>query len=497
MSAGLMRINLAWCLWLAMSLPGQLMAGERHTVFNWQQDGLFNQLEVAFTRARALPVAAIREEFDTLAAQLASELETLALPDRGSPAGPPTALLLRIEELQFRLGALAAAHIELLPQAQAAIHRARLAVLEAARYWPLDVQQVRDAVYRVIYGGRNAIEEALNQNRGVEFPALSLLASEDMAYQSPAVLIEGVRLYSGDIILSRGGAPTSALIARGNVYPGNFSHVAMLYVDADSGKAVVLQSLIEAGAVITSVEDFFAYRSRRLLVLRLRGDHPVLKNDPLAPHRAASTMRKEILRRHIGYDFALDWQDPERMFCAEVPYHGYRGVGVELWRWRSHLDAPGLKRWLGDLGVRHFETIIPADIEYDPSLVPVAEWRDLSALRQDRLDNAVLDVLLEEADRGLRIDYRWYKYPFYVLVKGWSWLVDQFGVEPPIPEGMSIEAALRVSALVHDIHPHLYQELEAAADAFREQQGYAPPYWDLLELARAVLAREKASLPLR
>ena len=461
-------------------------------MFAWQQDELFRQLEAAFLAARELPVADIRPAFDVLVEEIDIELERLA----AASERPPVALLTRLETLQFRLTALAAARPELLTPAQAAIHRARLAVLDAARHWSLDEEAVRDAVYRVIYGGRNAIEEALVQNPAAEFPPLSRLAPDEVLRQVPAVEIEGVTLYSGDIILSRGGAPTSALIARGNPYPGNFSHVAMLHVDEDTGEAVIVHSLIESGAVVTSIEEFFAYGNRRLLVLRLRADHPLLAIDPLAPHRAAGAALERIRRRHIPYDFALEWHDPARMFCAEVPYHAYREVGLDLWRWRSQLDSPGLRRWLGDLGVRQFDTIIPSDIEYDPALVPVVEWRDLTVLRQNRLDNAILDVLLESAEAGTRLDYPWYRYPLYVLVKGWSWLVNLFGLQPPIPEGMSVTAALRVSALVHDVHPRMYRELDRAASGFQQRHGYAPPYWRLLSLAREVLEREKASLPL-
>jgi hypothetical protein len=52
----------------------------------------------------------------------------------------------------------------------------------------------------------------------------------------------GMAIHIGDILVSRGGAATSALIARGNDYPGNFSHVAIVYVDPDSPAAMNLAS---------------------------------------------------------------------------------------------------------------------------------------------------------------------------------------------------------------------------------------------------------------
>ena len=36
--------------------------------------------------------------------------------------------------------------------------------------------------------------------------------------------------------------------------------------------------------------------------------------------------------------------------------------------------------WLSDFGVEHFITQMPADLEYDPQLSVVAEWRDPETL---------------------------------------------------------------------------------------------------------------------
>ena len=132
--------------------------------------------------------------------------------------------------------------------------RSRLAVSAAARHWPVERPDVHEALYRVLYGGRAAIEEALAQQRAAALPALTVLAP--VASAAPSTLIEDVRVHSGDIVLSRGDAPTSALIARGNPFPGNFSHVAIVHVEPESGKTTVIEALIERGVVTRSAEDF-------------------------------------------------------------------------------------------------------------------------------------------------------------------------------------------------------------------------------------------------
>ena len=98
----------------------------------------------------------------------------------------------------------------------------------------------------------------------------------------------------------------------------------------------------------------------------------------------------------------MDYTDPGKLFCSEVASSVYRELGVILWTRSSTISSPGLRRWLAGFGVTHFETQEPSDLEYDPQLVVVAEWRDPKALRDDHIDNAVIDVMLEGPRRVTR-----------------------------------------------------------------------------------------------
>ena len=458
--------------------------------FQWQRTDLFQTLESQFTQARNKPAQLVEQEFAALADQSQRILSSLS----NNQDQTPFKNLTQLEEIQFKLAALAAAQPLLLERAQSLINQIRLQVLLAANRWPVNEQDVHEAIYRVIYGGRSAIEEALAQNRSFDFPALARFDSVPSA--TPSATVEGVQLHSGDIIVSRGGAPTSAMIARGNLFPGLFSHVALVHVDEQTKKVTIIESLIEKGSVFTTVEDYLNYKSRRLLLLRLRPNHPVIQQDPLAPHKAASAILDSLRKNPVSYDFTLDWKDRSKMFCAEVPYHAYQSVGIDLWIHKSGLTSQGLKNWLGDIGVKHFTTIIPSDLEYDPKLAPVAEWRDLSALRSDRLDNITLDVLLEAAEQGDRLDYHWYEYLIGIFVKLWSWFKSVFDYEPTIPEGMSISAALRVNTLAKKIHPILKKDIEQAAQRFEKEHGYVAPYWVLRGMARNAFEKRRDNLSL-
>src|SRR6185503_19225813 len=93
---------------------------------------------------------------------------------------------------------------------------------------------------------------------------------------------------------------------------------------------------------------------------------------------------------HVPYDFEMDYRDPSAQFCSEVASAAYARRGVHLWRGLSSMSGRGLARWLGAFGVRNFVTLAPSDLEYDPQMSVVAEWRDPEALFSDHLDNAVL-----------------------------------------------------------------------------------------------------------
>ncbi|MDH5387189.1 MAG: YiiX/YebB-like N1pC/P60 family cysteine hydrolase [Gammaproteobacteria bacterium] len=469
-------------------LISPLSAADTAGLFSWQRDSFFQTIEQTFEQARQQPLSRVRTQFVIQLAQGKRLLNAIRLATDGVPFGE----LKRLEEAQFYIATLAAAHESLMIEAHGFLTDARLTVLSAAVHWPTANADVHDAIYRVVYGGRAAIEEALVQHKGTDLPALTLL--EDVPSATPSVVVEGVRVHSGDIILTRGDAPTSAMIARGNPYPANFSHVALVHVDELTGTVTVVESLIEHGVVSKSVTEFLKEKRHRLLLLRLRPGNGVLELDPLAPHHAASYMLDHIKQGRIAYDFSMNWNDASEMFCSEVAYHAYRSTGIDLWARKSKLESPGLIRWLGDVGMQHFTTILPSDIEYDPRLAPVAEWRNLETLRSERLDNVTLDVLLEAGERGDRLSYA----PLAALpggaIKLWSKLKSVVGLTPTIPAGMSVDTALRVRSLIKKVHPELRAAITIADTKYQTEHGYATPYWSLTNIARQLLIELKDDL---
>jgi hypothetical protein len=466
-------------LFTVLSIPAPdppLAAGADGKPFTWKQDAQWNALEASFRQARSVGCDGLKEPIDKGFRQGKQYLTSLA----SAPSGPGAPVYDELEKNIFGLGTMVAAcpvrigdYIEL-------VTRTRSLLKRQSETWDMNDRAVRDRLYRLIYGGRAALEEVMLQAPAGSCP--DLILADDVPSVTPAYTLRRLTLHSGDILVSRGGAPTSALIARGNDYPGNFSHVALLYVDEKTGVPGIIEAHIEVGVVVSTMDQYIKDKKLRVMVLRLRPDLPQMKADPMLPHKAARKAYEEAKSHHIPYDFEMDYQDPSKMFCSEVASSAYKQFGVDLWKGTTHMSSPGVVKWLTYFGVTHFETQAPADLEYDPQLGVVAEWRDIETLWQDHVDNAVVEAMLEGADEGDTIPYTWWMLPPARLVKGYSATLNFFGGVGPIPEGMNATAALRNLEL-ESMHKKIRDRVLAQAAAFQEKQGYRPPYWELVRMA--------------
>jgi hypothetical protein len=451
-------------------------AGAGRSPFVWNREVFWSRLEHEFVAARTSGHAALTERIQAL---FADSDGTLAAMEE-KPIAPEAEAFDRLETNLFELAPLVAACSEYLTNYIALADRSRAATKRQSEHWNFQSPAARERIYRMLYGTRMALEEVMLQS-DQGFPELTRLNAEPSS--TPSFETHGVRLHSGDILISRGGAPTSALIARGNDFPGSYSHVALLYVDDKTGAASVIESHIECGVRTNSFEAYLQDKKLRILALRLRADLPAMKADPMLPHRAASAAWNDAQHRHIPYDFAMDWRDPQKQFCSEVASAAYTSCDIHLWQGTTFISDPVVSAWLASVGVRYFETQSPADLEYDPQLRVVGEWRDRTTLLKAHIDDAVTDVMLAAGKPGEGLPYQWWLLPFARISKGYSLILNRAGRIGPIPEGMSATEALRISKYVHD-HEAIATRLLMRADQFKKEKGYGPPCWELVALAR-------------
>lgn len=467
-------------LYLALSIPGtgkKIYTTAEKKPFTWNLDQLWTTLEKRFLEARKLGCEKLKEQIDKTFNRIDDILNILA----DSPKTPDDVNFIQLEKEMFNLAPMIAVCDPRLPEYIALCSRVRKTVKQHSLNWNMKVESSRNRIYRLLYGGRAALEEVMLQVPPNKIPNLVLV--ENVPSKTPMTNILGVNIHSGDILVSRGGAPTSALIARGNDYPGNFSHIALVYVDEKTHLISIIESHIEKGVTITTPENYLNDKKLRVMVLRLRPGLPGLLKDPMLPHHAAQFALQDAKARHIPYDFEMDYKNHDKLFCSEVASAAYKKFGIDLWMGVSSISSPGLASWLGDFGVKNFETQEPSDLEYDSQLKVVAEWRDRETLYQDHLDNAIIDVMLEGAEKGDQLTYPWYLLGAARIVKVYSGLLNLWGGSGPIPEGMSPTAALKHSQFTKR-HDNLKKQLVIKANNFKNKYGYTPPYWELINLAR-------------
>ncbi len=455
--------------------------------FAWKKDSVWQLLEQDFVAARANNTGATDSIISGLFVKQSSQLHNIS----GTSLTTVDTAFSYLLSTYFKTAALIAAQPKQRDSFINFYSAARTAVKQQSQHWNMNDKTVRNSLYELLYGMRAAAEEVLLQTTASPFSPAMLVKNESS--KTPAANILGIEVHSGDLLVSRGGAEVSALISRGNNYPGNFSHVALLYVDEKTQQPFLIEAHIEKGVAIASAEQYIKDKKLRFMVLRPRADLPQLLADPMLPHKAAFIAYNAALSRHIPYDFKMNFYDSSAMFCSEVGSYAYKKMGVQLWQGISYISSPGVINWLSAFGVENFVTQMPSDLEYDPQLSVVAEWRNPETLMKDHLDNAVMDALLEQADKGKEILYNHWQLPFVRLVKGWCIIKNKFGGIGIIPEGMSATQALKNQYFVA-MYAGVKNETELKVAQFIKEHQYNPPYWQLVALLKKRLQKNSQQL---
>lgn len=444
--------------------------------FAWNLDSLWRSKETIFQQLKLDP-----DFSDKTCSDLRKKLNELTVLTQNNAYSADDIIWEKTLTTFFDVGPFIAVHPVYMEWYVSTYRDLRAIIKKQSVHWSQDSETTRITLYKLLYGMRATIEEVLLQQPDLTFSPALFVTNEPS--KTPSADLLGIKIHSGDILLSRGGAEVSALISRGNNNPGNFSHVALAYVDSIRGELFFIESHIEKGVAIADKNTYLKDKKLRFMVMRLRSDLPELKNNPMLPHHAAKLMMDETTSRHIPYDFEMNVLQSEKMFCSEVASWSYQQKGVTLWDMRSTISSPGVIRWLFDFGVENFVTQMPSDLEYEPKLSVVAEWRDPETLWKDHVDNAVMDILLESADNGEIIEYNRWLLPFIRVYKVYCMGLNYVGYETKIPEGMTATRALKNLNFVEK-HQTLLENTHNSIDEFINVNKYRPPFWTIIELAR-------------
>ncbi len=269
---------------------------------------------------------------------------------------------------------------------------------------------------------------------------------------------------SGDIIVVRGTIHNSAAIARIGDVDSQFSHAAIVYIDP-GGRQYAVESLIEQGAVISSLHSALAHNLGRTVVFR----HPDARLAQEAAKFIFDHVRqsRSLFARRIPYDFSMELQGYDKLFCSKLVRQAYDYASngrFVMPAFRTRFDnAPA--EFLEQIGVTARTTIAPGDLELEPDLLAIAEWRDFERTSQIRLHDFIMDKLFEwmsERDYAFRETFwinalsRLGRASAYI-----PWpvnaLVGLFGI-PRVPMNMQ-RSTISAIAMLHATAEPLYKAL--------------------------------------
>ena len=448
--------------------------------FIWGQDKLWDQLEVSFKNAKEIPSGAL----DSIVNKMTIETDSIFNENEDKLLKPNDPFYTSIEKRFFNIAPLIAAQKVKSDWYIRFYNQVRKKMKNDSRSWDMGHELTRNLTYRILYGMRATVEEILLQSSDDQFITTTFVSNEPSV--TPSVIVLGIEVHSGDLLISRGGAEVSAFISRGNDYPGNFSHVAIIHIDKETNEPYFVEAHIEKGVALASLDEYLNDKKLRFMVMRPRADLLQMIENPMLPYEASLYIYNESQTRHIPYDFKMDYYDSSAMFCSEVGSYAYKHSGIELWEFESTISSSGIINWLNDFGVENFVTQMPSDLEYDPMLSVVAEWRNKDILFQDHLDNAVMDALISRANEGENLDYNNWLLPIARTIKAYSFFLNLIGKDGIIPEGMDTQTALKNNDFV-DRFNICKTSTESKIKSFREKNKYLPPYWQMVRMAEESL----------
>lgn len=225
---------------------------------------------------------------------------------------------------------------------------------------------------------------------------------------APQNLDESYIPRSGDLILSRGTASTSAAIARITDEDSNFSHLSMVYYNPNLKKFETIEAHIEIGSnVFDYQKDYITDGKVRAAVFRLNDRNRSDDENMKLAEKAAQSIRDYVANyktEHNGssicYNFTMRMDKENCLFCSQLVSFAYKLASPDfnLPKFQSSIH-PRNRSFVDMMGMQADRTFAPADIELDPRFELVAEWRDYNRVHHAHLLDAILTAMYNWMDK--------------------------------------------------------------------------------------------------
>jgi hypothetical protein len=210
-------------------------------------------------------------------------------------------------------------------------------------------------------------------------------------------------LRSGDVVLSRGNAYSSAAIARIGRNDYQFSHLSFVYVDPETKEQFTTEAHIEIGSVVNPLAHHIGDKNAREVVFRYQDGEFAHKASKLIYDRVSARQQSG---KNIEYDFGMNYKEEQKLFCSEIVSTGFKMAGDSSVPMFKSKFTPGIIPFLNDIGVpatkeniEEIDTFSPGDIQFDPRFDLVAEWRNPKKMEESRIKDFILTKIFEKMDK--------------------------------------------------------------------------------------------------
>jgi len=303
---------------------------------------------------------------------------------------------------------------------------------------------------------------------------------------------------SGDMIIVRGTIHNSAAIARIGDVDSQFSHAAMVYIDPQ-GRQHVVEALIECGATTSSLHGALSHDLARAVVFRHK--------DADLASRAAENIYNHVrqslgfFRRPIPYDFSMELEGYDELFCSKLIRQAYdeaSGGKVRLPTFKSRFEK-GSRDFLDRIGVTARQSFAPADLELEPEVEAIAEWRDFERTSHVRLQDFVMVKLFEWMEQdgytfreppALHVISRLGRLSSYAP---WPLPALIARVAPRVPRNMKRETISAIAMLHYTAEP-LFQRLHRLERRSIRQRGHPLHPREILQHLEAMREQSPARI---
>ncbi len=345
-----------------------------------------------------------------------------------------------------------------------------------SRYWGTSSDFANNRLFRFMVESRLAFESALIQSQEEK----TSLSAPDNSISFHSKTVNNIKFQSGDIIAYSLKVDDDPYVSFVKELPNMYKHLGSVFIN-DSVASVIYLDHIN-GLSILPIEKFVNERAPNGIIMRLRSDLPDILRKPALPSLAASNMYKMALSGSYKYDYHFDSESHEYIYDWELISLAFDSQGLSI-------DANSFRRSSSSIHVgKRKSHLTPSEIEFDHRFIIAGEWYSSDLLYKNRLLTAATAAIIEHQDKSDFLNPL--LLPGYRLLKAYSMFIGQFGLQEPIPSGITAQTQLVFNTLEAK-QKKLIVQLKKELLVYEKERNHKATYLKMLQKANEIMNEQK------